>query len=222
MLSWQGKFIQIMSKINAFALRHLVGLDYHRKANKITTLFLAKFLHLLRYMKLLLLSEIIYLIWYDPSSRKKIVIIREKLSHLFEVLSQERFSGDQKHSRKMINSLVWLHIGQLFCFNSTILPEQVPICSIKVIVIRNCKIRAFLDNLFDDLVAASGKVNDNSFFELLGNRQFSWTYEVVFLDKHAFIFRVGLTFVTCLPLLLLVNSCSQIPTLIIHGNKYNF
>lgn len=78
-------------------------------------------------------SQIIAFLWKDPGAWEELIIIGAELGEFLEVLAQKGFSSDEIHGGKVIDLLIWLHLGQVLRVNSQVCEVHIPL-AVKVFV----------------------------------------------------------------------------------------
>ena len=99
--------------------------------------------------------ELFMVLWQNPCFRRKIVFTCKELRHPFEIFCKPAFQSKCCHTRIMINSLEWLHFGQIFRINSTIIaPIEIPFTTFTLVGLKIKHLTCFLNHLIPSMFAA--------------------------------------------------------------------
>ena len=63
----------------------------------------------------------------NPSSREELVLVGKGSLDLHQISSHEVLPRDLLDSRKMVNFLIWLHLGKEIWRNSNVVPSDIPV-----------------------------------------------------------------------------------------------
>lgn len=116
-----------------------------------------------------LFAEVTELCRQEPCLRIKFVFLGEPFEHLVQVSSEVVFSGQRKHAREMINSLVRLHFVKTINCDAVVAPIEIPLVfliGVVPVVVAQTHLKEFFADVFHDMVLRLSYIHDQLFLSV--------------------------------------------------------